>query len=126
MLRRWPLILLSLLTACAGLRPTPVPTGGVMGRVWIGPICPVVREGEACPDQPFQTQLVVQDSRGRTVAGGRSDARGFFRIPLPPGDYTLIPELPNPGSPADASSVEFHVEPDAWTEVTLNFDSGIR
>ncbi len=89
-------------------------------------MCPVVREGEDCPDQPFRAQLDVTNLDGRTIAQSQSGEDGYFRIPLPPGDYILLPESLNKGAPPLAGPIEFSVVAGEWTKLTVNYDSGIR
>jgi hypothetical protein len=98
----------------------------VFGRLWIGPTCPVLREGEDCADEPYQARLEVRDARGGLSARQRSDENGFFRIPLPPGEYFLLPEVPENGGPPWAGPIVFYVREQTWTELTVSYDSGIR
>lgn len=129
------LVLLSV--AVAGCQPreplirpiTPQAThdmpNGIRGQVFIGPMCPVVREGEECPDQPYQATLLVLDENGRQVGQAVSDASGFFLLPLPPGTYTIQPQPPAEGI-AFAGEQEVVVEAGAFTAVVVTYDSGIR
>ncbi len=99
---------------------------GIEGVVLIGPQCPVVREGEDCPDKPYHAQIEVYDPVvRRTVASTSSDADGRFRLLVPPGTYTLIP-LPEPGGIARAPEQTVVVIAGALTRVTVVYDSGIR
>ena len=107
----------------------PAPTAaasGVEGRVWIGPTCPVARAGTECPDQPYEAQLTVTDVEANVVARGMADEDGFFRFQLPAGDYILVPETPNPRLPPHANPIPFSVNPGRFTQLTVNYDSGIR
>ncbi|MCH8877584.1 MAG: hypothetical protein IIA89_12295 [Chloroflexi bacterium] len=107
----------------------PAPTAaasGVEGRVWIGPTCPVARAGTECPDQPYEAQLTVTDVEANVVARGMADEEGFFRLQLPAGDYILVPETPNPRLPPFASPIPFIVNSGRFTQLTVNYDSGIR
>ncbi len=112
------------LAGCAS--PTAMPESGVTGTVWIGPMCPVVREGEPCPDQPYPTTLVVTDADGRERARQETDPTAAFHIPLPPGDYVLSPLTDNPGGLAFASPLPITVVAGQWTVVEVHVDSGIR
>lgn len=117
------LVLVGLLAGCAGPRPTG--ESGVAGHVWVGPMCPVVRAGEACPDAPLEADLVVEDPAGRTVARSRSGADGAYRIALDPGSYVMVPQSPPAGLPF-ADRIPFEVAPLRWTPLDLSYDSGIR
>lgn len=104
--------------------PPPTGEGGIEGLVLIGPMCPVQREGQPCPDQPYQATISVLDASGRQVARAQSDAQGGFRLDLPAGDYTLRPE-PGPGI-EHAGEQQVRVSAGAYTQVTISYDSGIR
>jgi len=112
-----------LLATCSLYNPTPRGSG-VQGQVLIGPTCAVVQQGQACPDQPYQATLTVNSSSGVRITQVQTDAQGHFRIPLVPGQYVLHPESPN-GVPF-ASDQSFSVVTGQYTQVTVNYDSGIR
>lgn len=119
-------VLLTLaLAACTDIAPTPTPPpdSGVRGQVLIGPMCPVVREGTPCPDQPFQATVAVVDEAGVTLTAFRSGEDGRFRVALPPGRYTLVPQ---PDGIRHAPEVRVEVPPGEFVEVTVTYDSGIR
>jgi hypothetical protein len=111
-----------LLASCRAAAPL---DSGVEGQVWVGPMCPVVQEGVDCPDSPLAADLVVEDENGRTVGRGESDADGFYRIPLAPGDYRLVPQPGDNGMPW-ASPLEFRVTAEEWLRLDIYYDSGIR
>jgi hypothetical protein len=123
MFKRIILLLAVVLTACASINPTPTDSG-VEGRVFIGPMCPVVKIGEECPDQPYQAVLTVNSPKGERIVQVQTEADGTFKIPLPPGDYILHPESPNVMPFAQEQS--FTVEAGKFTQVIVNYDSGIR
>ncbi|HUG33869.1 MAG TPA: hypothetical protein VMJ90_03800 [Anaerolineales bacterium] len=115
-------LLILALTACAS-QPTPTDSG-VEGQVFIGPICPVVQIGQECPDQPYQAVLTVLSPDGREIVQVQTDEHGIFKIPLAPGEYILRPESPN--VLPFASEQPFVVESGMFTQVIVNYDSGIR
>ena len=115
-------ILILLLATCSA---QPASTdSGIEGQVFIGPLCPVVQVRQECPDQPYQATLTVTDSNGREIVKVQTDAEGRFKIPLEPGEYILHPESPN--AMPFAAEQNFTVEPGKFTQVTVNYDSGIR
>jgi len=111
------------LSACSSIDPTPTDSG-IEGQVRIGPMCPVVQEGQECPDQPYQATLTVNSTDGGKIVQVQTDENGRFRIPLAPGEYILHPESPN--VMPFASDQSFIVEVGIYTEIIVNYDSGIR
>ena len=71
-------VLILLLATCSA-EPAST-TNGVEGQVFIGPVCPVVQEGQECPDQPYQATLVVNNSNGREIVKVQTDAQGASRF----------------------------------------------
>ncbi len=116
-------ILILLLATCSLQQPAPV-NSGVEGQVFIGPICPVVQEGQECPDQPYQAALTVNSPDGRRIVQVQTNEQGRFKIPLEPGEYILHPESPN--VMPYASEQTFTVESDKFTQIVVNYDSDIR
>src|SRR5512134_1289506 len=97
---------------------------GIEGQVFIGPMCPVVQVGQECPDQPYQAVLTVNSPGGERIVQTQTDEEGRFRIPLQPGEYILHPESPNALPFAREQNV--NVEEGKFTQVIVNYDSGIR
>ena len=108
--------------------PASVIESGVVGQIFIGPTCPVQREGDdSCADQPFQATITVLDAGGNEVTRIESDQEGHFGAFLAPGDYTLRPERPDPNLPLPvAGEIAITVVAGQFTEVTITYDSGIR
>ena len=115
-------VLILLLATCSS-EPAST-TSGVEGQVFIGPVCPVVQEGQECADRPYQATLIVNNSNGREIVKVQTDTQGRFKIPLEPGEYILHPESPNV-MPYAAEQV-FVVEAGRFTQVNITYDSGIR
>ena len=97
---------------------------GIDGRVLIGPQCPVQSVDDPCPDLPYEADIEVRREGGGFVTRLRSGPDGTFRVGLRPGLYTLVPESGDPVPIAQAQDVE--VRPNEYTEVTVQFDTGIR
>ena len=116
---------LFVLTACSPAVIAP-PETGIEGQVFVGPMCPVMVEGQDCPDQPYQATLTVLTPDGREVTQFQTEDDGSFRFDLPPGEYILHPEPP-PDSPLPyASEQPFSVIAGQYTHLIINYDSGIR
>ena len=116
------LLLALILTACIS-SPTPTDSG-IEGQVLIGPMCPVVQLGTDCPDQPYQATLTVLKPNGQKVIRFETDGEGRFRVALTPGEYVLHPESPN--VMPYAAEQTFTVLSGQFTQVVVNYDSGIR
>lgn len=116
-------VLILVLATCSLYSPTPRGSG-VEGQVLIGPTCPVVQQGQDCPDGPYQATLTVNSSNGVQIAQVQTDTQGHFRIPLVPGNYILHPEALD--GIASAGDQAFTVETGHYTQLTVNYDSGIR
>jgi hypothetical protein len=115
-------LMILILSTCS-IDATPADSG-IEGQVVIGPMCPVVQEGQECPDQPYQATLTVNNLQGGRIVQVQADEQGRFKIPLMPGEYILHPESPN-GIPYAAEQTII-VEADKFTQVIVNYDSGIR
>ncbi len=100
------------------------PISGVQGRVEWGPTCgnPSTEDPNACGNIPYQAALTVTEPSGLIVANASSDASGLYRIELPPGQYTLIPES-NEFMPA--SPIPFTVNAGELTYIPIIYHSMI-
>jgi len=121
---------LLVLSACTpinftALTPTAKATG-IEGYVTIGPMCPgpVASVGTPCPDQPYQSTLIILDVNNHQITQVESDTDGFFRVVLEPGTYTIHPEQGKIFSTASDLSVK--VVEGEYTQVLIQYDSGIR
>ncbi len=115
------LLIVSLAACSAPSTPT---DSGIEGQVFIGPMCPVVQEGVECPDQPYQATLTVFSPKGKEIVQVQTDEEGGFKIPLAPGEYILHPESPD--VLPYASDQNFVVDSGRFTQIIVNYDSGIR
>ena len=97
---------------------------GIEGIALSGPQCPVQSENDPCPDLPHQAWLQVRDPSGGLVTRFQSGADGRFRVGLRPGRYRVDPESGDPFPFADEQTVD--VAEGAYTEIVINFDTGIR
>ena len=116
-------VLILALATCSIYGPTPRGSG-IEGQVLLGPMCPVVQQGQECPDQPYPATLTVNSLNRVPIAQFQSDEQGRFQVMLAPGEYILHPESPN-GLPF-AGDQSFIVETGHYTQITVHYDSGIR
>ncbi|HEX7540719.1 MAG TPA: carboxypeptidase-like regulatory domain-containing protein [Anaerolineales bacterium] len=113
----------ALLSACDSTL-TPVADTGVEGQAQLGPMCPVVRLDQPCPDRPYQATLTVLNPAGKKIAQVQTDVNGLYRLALPLGDYIMHPESPNVMPHAQDQS--FTVIAGQFTKLDIVYDSGIR
>lgn len=124
------LALAALLAGCStGIRTTvaPPPNTGITGTVTLGPMCPVMREDQPCPDHPYEATItIIETYSGEQVAQVTSDAQGFFQIALMPGTYILHPETPPDNILPAAGEQTITVNTGQMTQVVILYDTGIR
>jgi hypothetical protein len=127
-----PLIIL-LLVACAPATSrstattttvTAITASGIKGSVTIGPTCPVMRVEDPCPDKPYQATLTILTQDQKQITQFQTDANGYFKVDLAPGNYILHPESPK--VMPRAQDISFTVTSGQFTEVDVTYDSGIR
>ena len=87
-------LLFCLILLFASCAPPPQETGVFEGHVTIGPLVPVVREGEPeptpAPEVYASRQIVIYASDGRTeVARVQIDGKGNYRVELAAGTYVV-------------------------------------
>lgn len=101
-------------------------SSGISGIVLIGPISPIVKEGEV-NESPYPDALIlILDSSGKKIMEVKSNKDGRFTTDLPPGKYILDPQTPEDRILPVGESQEVLVLEKAFTDVTIYYDSGIR
>ena len=119
------------LVGCGGYHTHDAPPSGqdsgIEGHTTVGPTCPVMQVASPCPDKPLRARLTVTRVNSTvTLTTATSDTEGYFRIPLPPGRYTLRPGNLIGAVLPIAQQVTVTVVSGRFTIVTISFDSGIR
>jgi hypothetical protein len=126
---RWLIssVLVLVLNACTPVMDdgSPFLNSGLEGLVTVGPQCPVVREGESCPDVPLAATLELRQD-GKLVVRFDSDAQGRFRVALRPGSYSLEPQSPGGRGLPAAGPRSVTVLEGQFLSVAVVYDSGIR
>lgn len=99
---------------------------GIEGVVLRGPMCPVMRVGEECPDAAYQTEVVVYRAATNTevFATVQSDTEGKFSVTLPPGEYVV--NARNDGISKTCSDTLVTVGSKKIEKITISCDTGIR
>lgn len=104
---------------------TPSPSTGIQGVVSIGPIHGgPEREGVSNSAPLADTVFVVENATG-VVTNFRTDDQGRFRVPLPPGHYSIkTTGLKTMSRRCELPDVE--VKTTGFTDVQLTCDTGMR
>jgi hypothetical protein len=112
--------------------PTPTPSAGNSPRsgagirgVTVVDGCPVMTD-PPCADKPISARLSILDAGGSVLATVDSGPDGGFTITIGPGQYVLRPASASGGLPRPPDPFAVTVQPDAYTTVTVRFDSGMR
>ncbi|MEV6940812.1 carboxypeptidase-like regulatory domain-containing protein [Streptomyces sp. NPDC051172] len=115
---------------CGDAHPGASPTAsdsGIKGRTMVDGGCPMAREHSPCPDRPLSARLTITSGApARKVAETTSDADGRFRVPLPPGTYTVHPANLTGAVAPIPQPVTVRVTNGRFTDIVIPFDSGIR
>ena len=125
--RRLLVILVVLTAACT---PTVQGTGTLKGHVTLGPLVPVVREGEPeptpAPEVYAARQIVVYAEDGRTeIERAQIDPDGNYRVALPPGNYVV--DINRTGiDHADGLPKRIEILSGGMTHLDVDIDTGIR
>jgi len=113
-----------------GCAHRPQKTGIIEGHVTIGPLTPVVREGEIQPTLNPEVyaarEVVIFKSDGKTVFTRlKIDANGNYQAELPVGKY--IVDINHSGiDRASGLPMTVEIAENAVTRVDINIDTGIR
>lgn len=104
-------------------------TSGIHGTISIGPTCPAQRNppDPECADKPYSMLVYIfrESDLAEPFLLARSDERGVFDAPLPPGDYVIQSDpagVPMPRcNPTNVTVVSAR-----YTSVAVSCDTGIR
>ncbi|NQV93482.1 hypothetical protein HQ403_03245 [Candidatus Kaiserbacteria bacterium] len=102
---------------------------GAMGKVLIGPTCPVQRTplDPNCADKGYATTVQVRypdPTRSSLFSSVETDKEGNYKVMLPPGEYRLQALGGNPFPFCNGKDIT--IEPDTMIEIALSCDTGIR
>jgi hypothetical protein len=105
--------------------------GDLVGRLSLGPTCPVERASDPCDPvaRPAPVTLVARNTSGDEAARTTTLADGSFALSLTPGSYTLhvestgaaLPRIPDAGVVVTAQATRSQPQ-----RVVLRGDTGIR
>ena len=98
-------------------------TGGLKGRVMRGPIMPVCRVGVPC-DEPARGVKLIFSRSGKVVGRTTTNQKGYYRIALRRGAYSVRTNRRGPEKVPQPSRVS--APSDRFKRVNFNIDTGIR
>jgi hypothetical protein len=125
-----PLLFALLLLALSACSFGPQEYGTLEGQVAIGPLVPVVREGEEAPTPAPEVyaarEIVVYKKNGKTeVSRLQIDATGWYRGQLPVGVYVI--DINHLGIDSAAGlPKQIEIQADSITRLDIDIDTGIR
>jgi hypothetical protein len=107
-------------------RPTTTPASGIRFTATRGPTCPgPERPGQVCT-APYEGTFVVMRPDGTEVTRFNTGKDGRFIVDLSPGDYIITLSLATPSPFPRGESVYVTVTVDAYADVSMGLDTGIR
>jgi hypothetical protein len=98
-------------------------TGGLRGLVKRGPIMPVCRIGVPC-DEPARGVKLVFSRSGKVVATATTNQKGWYRVTLRPGRYSV--RTNRRGFERRTSPSAATVPSDRFARRDFHIDTGIR
>ena len=118
-----------MLAGCGDESPEATTQSGVMGRVHVGPQCPVETAGNPCEDRPAANVNVTVSEQipgesyaaGEVVARSTTNADGTYRIVVAPGDYVVTAD-----AGMSCELMDARVTNGVYAEVDIPCDTGIR
>lgn len=122
------LLILVLVTACAP--PPPEEFGTLQGHVSIGPLVPVLHEGEPeptpAPEVYSARQIVIYSTDGQTeIARAEIDHQGNYQISLSVGQYLVdINRLGIDSAAGLPTTIQINNQ--QVTTLDIDIDTGIR
>jgi len=98
---------------------------GIKGVITIGPTCPVEKDSPDpnCADKPYSAVIDIR-KEGKIIKTFSSKADGTFMTDISPGTYSLTQSYK--ATMPTFYPVEVTVAPNKYTQINLQFDSGIR
>ena len=106
--------------------------GTLSGHVTLGPLVPVLREGEVAPTPSpemyaaWQIVIYTEDMQ-REVGRGNIDSAGNYQVALPASTYMVTAEpTGGGGGPGGSDVYSVEITNDRVTYLDLDIDTGIR
>lgn len=127
---QWLLFVFTALLLCTACSSTPQETGTLQGHVTIGPLVPVLREGEPeptpAPEVYAARQIVVFSQDGKKeIARLEINPQGMYSTILPVGDYLI--DIDHDGmDSASGLPAQVSILANQITQLDIDIDTGIR
>jgi hypothetical protein len=122
-------LILGFLVMAVGVSTGQTPSGaetGIEGVITFSPTQPGPIRADAPGSKPLaNTTFVVENEKGEEVAFFTTDEQGQFRVPLPPGRYT-VSKKGKRGGPGRYGPFNVDVVSGQMTKVQWECDTGIR
>ena len=118
---------IALAVSCRAGDATPVRVGHLEGRVRLGPICPVEREGVPCPvpSGAYEAREILLRDGSTIVVRTRVRADGSYRLAAEPGRYVADINGIGVDSSADVPR-NIEIRAGETTRLDIEIDTGIR
>lgn len=98
---------------------------GMRGTVLWGLVKPGPSKPGQSDEAPLRASFTVYDGDNK-VAEFESDRNGHFKLALPPGKYTIVPDKGTPVPFPESQKFQVTVPSDAFAEVTLKLETGMK
>jgi hypothetical protein len=116
-------VLATLALGCGSAGGGTATPGGLKGRVMRGPTMPVCRVGVPC-DEPARGVKLIFSRSGKVVARTTTNQKGWYRVALRSGSYSVRTNRPAFEKVPQPSRVT--VPRSRFKRVDFNIDTGIR
>ncbi len=123
-MKRFALALVAIAVVSCGADGAGDGTSGIRGRALSGPQCAVEVQGSPCPDLPYDGTVIATNTETDEEFTVETESQGRFELSLEPGTYEV--SIVSENSPPFAKPQTVTVEPDAFAEIVVSVDTGIR
>ncbi|MFH0817850.1 MAG: hypothetical protein V1909_04415, partial [Candidatus Micrarchaeota archaeon] len=123
------LFVVLLFSGCSQKQKPPVDLGVIVGKVTIGPLCPVepctLTAGQLAKYFDARKVVVWDANKTKIIAVANLKSDGSYKVELSPGTYVVDINGIGIDSSADVPK-EVFVGPGTTAELNIDIDSGIR
>lgn len=98
---------------------------GIRGTVIWGLVKPGPSKVGQKNEAPLRASFAVYDGDNK-VAEFESDRSGRFKVSLPPGDYTIVPDKSTPIPFPESQKTQVTVPANDFADVTIRLETGMK